>query len=80
MTIPGRDKVDVENGQTYILGHAVKLHSRYMGWDLYRVWDGGKPRMRYIAVNVTSSSGLVTIEARNLDGIKEKVRKQRGFA
>lgn len=63
------------DGTTMINGHTARFHSQYKTADLYRCYDGGKPRMRYFAVCLTKTAGLVTLEARNLSGIKEEVTK-----
>jgi hypothetical protein len=69
----------IESGTViFLMGHPARFHSTYYGWELYRCIDGGQPRMHYIAVKCVDGGCLVSIESRNLDGIKERVRKQEG--
>lgn len=62
---------------TVIIGHEARSHSRYMGWDLYRCYDGGKPRMLYFAVK-DDGSDVIVLRSGNLMGIKNEVRKAEG--
>lgn len=61
-----------ESGTSYIEGHECRKHSDYKGFELYRCFDGGQPRMRYYAVGFFMGN-LVSVEAKNLDGIKRAV-------
>ena len=65
-----------ESGTTYIDGHECRKHSDYKGFELYRCFDGGQPRMRYFALGVIDC-GFVSIEAKNLDGIKRAVTEMK---
>ena len=60
--------------ESVILGYPCRFHSNYKGFQLWRDVSGGTPRMHYIAVGI-DAKGMVTIEARNLDGIKGRVTK-----
>lgn len=80
MTIPGREKVELQDGQTVIEGFVVTKHSEYLGWDIYRTTEDGPMGVQFIAVRVTAKSGLVSIQSRNLDGIKRRIRNEEGFA
>jgi len=60
-------------GYTTICGHQARFHSQYKAWDLYRCYDGGKPRMRYFAVGFDKDGGMTALEAENLAGIKKAV-------
>ena len=79
MTFPGRDRVDYHHGSTYIDGYEVTKISEYLGWEIYRTAEEGLMAEYFIAVNVTAKSGLVSITARNLDGIKRRIRREEGF-
>lgn len=78
--IPGREKIDHQDGQTFIDGYAVRKHGEYLGWEIYRTAEDGPMGVQFIAVRVTAKSGLVSIQSRNLDGIKRRIRNEEGFA
>lgn len=80
MTVPGSDRVGYHNGRTYIEGYEVTKMSEYLGWEIYRTVESGPTINMFIAVNVTAKSGLVSIKAKNLDGIKRRIRTEEGFA
>lgn len=61
--------------ESTILGYPCRFHSTYKGFELWRDVSGGTPRMHYIAVGLDDSKGMITIEAKNLDGIKGRVTK-----
>ena len=61
--------------ESVILGYPCRFHSTYKGFELWRDVSGGTPRMHYIAVGLDTSNGMITIEAKNLDGIKGRVTK-----
>ena len=61
--------------ESTILGYPCRYHSTYKGFDLWRDVSGGTPRMHYIAVGINAAGGIITIEAKNLDGIKGRVTK-----
>lgn len=61
-----------ESGTTYIEGHECRKHSDYKGFELYRCFDGGQPRMRYYALGFFEGE-MVSVEAKNLDRIKRAV-------
>ena len=61
--------------ESVILGYPCRFHSTYKGFELWRDVSGGTPRMHYIAVGLDASNGMITIEAKNLDGIKGRVTK-----
>lgn len=61
--------------ESVILGYPCRYHSTYKGFDLWRDVSGGTPRMHYIAVGINAAGGIITIEAKNLDGIKGRVTK-----
>ena len=79
MTVPGRDRVDYKNGCTYIDGYEVSKLSEYLGWEIYRTSEEGPLAVQFIAVKVSAKSGLVSIQAKNLDGIKKRIRREEGF-
>ena len=79
MTVPGRDRVDHQNGKTYIDGYEVSKLSEYLGWEIYRTSEEGPLAVQFIAVKVSAKSGLVSIQAKNLDGIKKRIRREEGF-
>ena len=79
MNLPGSDRLDYRSGSTYIDGYEVQKHGEYLGWVIYRTVESGPTAPTFIAVNVTAKSGLVSIQARNLDGIKRKIRAEEGF-
>ena len=56
-----------------IEGYPCKYHSDYYGWHLYRAWDipHNHGKMLYFA---TTDKGDL-LGAKNLDGIKERVRE-----
>ena len=78
--IPGREKIDQQDGQTFIDGYAVRKHGEYLGWEIYRTAEDESMGTQFIAVRVTAKSGLVSIQSRNLDGIKRHIRQEEGFA
>ena len=80
MTVPGQDRVSLKSGSTYIDGYEVRKVGEYLGWEIYRTVEDGPTATMFIAVNVTVTSGLVSIQARNLDGIKRRIRTEEGFA
>lgn len=79
MTIPGREKVELQDGQTVIEGFVVTKHSEYLGWDIYRTTEEGPISPQFIAVRVMEKSGLVSIRAMNLEGIKRIIRREEGI-
>lgn len=61
--------------ESVILGYPCRYHSTYKGFELWRDVSGGTPRMHYIAVGFIGAKSMITIEAKNLNGIKERVTK-----
>lgn len=62
--------------ESVILGYPCRYHSTYKGFDLWRDVSGGTPRMHYIAVGFDAKKReMITIEAKNLDGIKGRITK-----
>lgn len=78
--IPGRDRVDQKDGTTYIDGYEVRKHGEYLGWEIYRTAEDGPMAVQFIAVRVMEKSGLVSVQAKNLEGIKRIIRREEGFA
>lgn len=62
---------------TYIDGEYCKHHSTLYGWDIYRAWNlrENHGKMRYFAVR-----DKMSIEAKNLSGIKDRIRREVGRA
>ena len=56
--------------ESTILGYPCRYHSTYKGFDLWRDVSGGTPRMHYISVGYDAARGMITIEAKIIDGIK----------
>lgn len=61
-------------GDYAVIGDEMcKYHSTYYGWRLYRAWNvkENHGKMKYFAVSPMND----LVRSKNLDGIKEQVRR-----